>query len=397
MTTATQSALTLATYGSPLRKRGVGPALTVTLSVFILFFLSQLTTVFRDPQPATLSVFLVALSVTGALSLIPVLVYRWLDRREPEPWFMYGLAFLWGGLIASGMALEINTALDQIVGGFLGGALGAPVVEESAKGLGLIVLLVVLRGEFDGPRDGFLYGALIGLGFNWMESSVYITNGFIESGTVPWGFQLAARFVLPGFSGHSLYTAITGTFIGLSLLQRGVARRILLPLVGLVLAMLNHMLWNTLGALVAAALLSLLGAAALGAEGFAALNNNSASLPFWLAWPANLVAVLAANWLGLLVVLLGLRRSDRWERDVMAEQLKPLAGSALVTPAEYANIAGRCEPPREPRGRRIFVAQCNLAKRMFYLLQHGRPADPDPVVGAWRAELSTLRRTSRVQ
>ena len=176
MTTATQSAqteLALATYGSPLRKRGVGPALAATLCVFILFFLWQLTTVFRDPQPATLGVFLVALSVTGVLSLIPVLVYRWLDRREPEPWFMYGLAFLWGALIAGGMALEINTALDRIVGGFLGGAFAAPIVEGTAKGLGLIVLLVVMRGEFDGPRDGFLYGALIGLGFNWTEASVY--------------------------------------------------------------------------------------------------------------------------------------------------------------------------------------------------------------------------------
>ena len=60
---------------------------------------------------------------------------------------------------------------------------------------------------------------------------------------MPWGFQLAARFVLPGFSSHG-YTAITGTFIGLRLLQRGVARRILLPLAGLALAILNHTLWN---------------------------------------------------------------------------------------------------------------------------------------------------------
>lgn len=387
MITATpsrQTEIALATHGSPLRKPGVGLALAVALVVFTCFFTWQLTALFHDPAPGMIRVLLIALVVTGAISLIPIAFLRWIDRREPEPWFMYGLALLWGGLIASGIALEINTAASS-ASGFLGTALVAPIVEETAKGLGLIVLLVALRSEFDGPRDGFIYGALIGLGFNWLESSVYIAGGFTESGAAPWGFQLATRFALLGFSGHALYTGITGTFVGFSLIQRGTLRRIVLPLAGLALAILSHMLWNTLGAALAAITASLLGGAVLASDAIAAVSANPLSIPFWLAWPANAAAVLVANCIGLLAVGLGLRRSGRWEHDVMIEQLKPEVGATIVTPAEYANIKGRGEPPRDPAARRIFQAQCNLAKRKFYLLQHGLPLD-DPIVAAWRRE-----------
>ncbi|MEZ4660109.1 MAG: PrsW family glutamic-type intramembrane protease [Caldilineaceae bacterium] len=85
--------------------------------------------------------------------MIPVWVLRWLDRREPEPWFMYGLAFLWGGLIATGISGDINRYLDDTLG-FLSVVGTGPFVEEITKGLGLLVFLLLLRDEFDGPRDG---------------------------------------------------------------------------------------------------------------------------------------------------------------------------------------------------------------------------------------------------
>ena len=44
-------------------------------------------------------------------------------------------------------------------------------------------------------------------------------------------------------------------------------------------------------------------------------------MPLWLSWLANVIALLVANGLAYLIVLVGLRRSGRWEHGVMGEQL----------------------------------------------------------------------------
>ena len=124
-------------------------------------------------------------------------------------------------MIATGISSEVNGIVDAAVGEMLGAILTGPIIEEIAKGLGLLLFLWLLRSEFDGPRDGFIYGVLIGLGFTWLETAVYIATGFEESGSIAWGFQLSSRYALAGLNGHALYTSITGTFIGFSLLRTG--------------------------------------------------------------------------------------------------------------------------------------------------------------------------------
>ena len=49
----------------------------------------------------------------------------------------------------------------------------APIVEEVAKGLGLLLIFVTARRAFDGPVDGVVYGALIGAGFAFTENIQY--------------------------------------------------------------------------------------------------------------------------------------------------------------------------------------------------------------------------------
>ena len=135
------SELALSSYGSPLRKPVIGWVLAAALVALLIFSLTQLAPFFRSSNPQYLRVLLTALAVTGAITVIPVLVLRWLDRREPEPWLFYFLAFAWGGLIATGIAGDINTNVDKVLGGFLGGILAAPFIEEAAKGLGLLALV----------------------------------------------------------------------------------------------------------------------------------------------------------------------------------------------------------------------------------------------------------------
>src|SRR6516164_9587204 len=94
--------------------------------------------------------FLVALPL--ALLPVPLLIalVLFLDRLEPEPRGALVFAFAWGAGIAALFAGVINTAgllyvtqpaLGKGNGQFVSAAIGAPVVEETLKGLVLVWLL----------------------------------------------------------------------------------------------------------------------------------------------------------------------------------------------------------------------------------------------------------------
>ena len=61
----------------------------------------------------------------------------------------------------------------------------APIAEEIAKALGVVLIFWLLRAEFDNMRDGIVYGALVGLGFNWFEAALYVAQGYAEYGVAP--------------------------------------------------------------------------------------------------------------------------------------------------------------------------------------------------------------------
>jgi protease PrsW len=118
--------------------------------------------------------FVIALPL--ALLPVPLLValVLWVDRLEPEPRGPLIFAFAWGAGIAALAALIINTAgleyvtqpeLGASTGEYVSATFGAPVVEETLKGLVLVGLLWRRRDELDGPTDGIIYAAMVGLGF----------------------------------------------------------------------------------------------------------------------------------------------------------------------------------------------------------------------------------------
>ncbi len=109
--------------------------------------------------------FLIALPF--ALLPVPFLVgcVLLLDRLEPEPRINLVLAFAWGAGVAALLAAVINTAgliyitqpaLGNSTGQYVSATFGAPVVEETLKGLILIGLLWRRRQELDGPTDGII-------------------------------------------------------------------------------------------------------------------------------------------------------------------------------------------------------------------------------------------------
>ena len=101
----------------------------------------------------------------------------WLDRYDPEPFWLLSLAFAWGALLAVFISFIANTLVgvsvavmtDPQIGGIAGAVLAAPFFEELTKGAGLLMIILVFRKYFDGILDGIIFGAVIALGLQRLK------------------------------------------------------------------------------------------------------------------------------------------------------------------------------------------------------------------------------------
>ena len=115
-----------------------------------------------------------------------------------------------------------------------------------------MLLYLIVRDEIDDVMDGFVYGALCGLGFAVVEDVLYFMAAF--GGTpagVLQGFYV--RVLSSGLYGHVLYTGLVGMAIGLVVSRREPApMRERLPVAaGIVaLAVLGHFLVELAAAVV---------------------------------------------------------------------------------------------------------------------------------------------------
>ena len=89
------------------------------------------------------------LSIALLQAVVVLLVIRFLDLYEREPIGVVALLFLWGAIVAGLLASAGNTALEGAlphdVDVVFGPAISAPVVEEVAKGLALVIAVVASR------------------------------------------------------------------------------------------------------------------------------------------------------------------------------------------------------------------------------------------------------------
>jgi RsiW-degrading membrane proteinase PrsW (M82 family) len=192
------------------------------------------------------------------LALVPVpllvAVVLFVDRLEPEPRINLVFAFVCGAGIAAVAAALINTAgleyitqpdLGASAGQYVSATAGAPVVEETLKGLFLVWLIRRRRQELDGPTDGIVYAAMVGLGFAMTENIGYYINALVnpvQGGAQLLGYTFVLRGVLSPFL-HPIFTSMTG--IGAAYAASHRHRGWALPL-GWLTAMLLHAMWNGL-------------------------------------------------------------------------------------------------------------------------------------------------------
>jgi protease PrsW len=203
-------------------------------------------------------------AATCALACLPttafgLFVVRRLDRNEKEPWRLVLVAAAWGAIVATSMviwgeslwdALAVRTLVPGL-GLDASNAFSAGVLEELAKGIAVLLLFLVMRNEFDDVVDGIVYGAAVGLGFNFMESIAYMTNLYAifapegsGSGTIAAGFQWYARQVLGLFFGHATYTALIGAGIGVARQLPRRRQKVIAIISGFIIAIAAHFSWD---------------------------------------------------------------------------------------------------------------------------------------------------------
>ncbi|WP_432544004.1 PrsW family intramembrane metalloprotease [Kineococcus sp. SYSU DK002] len=195
-----------------------------------------------------------------ALAAVPVgpvlATVLWLDRHEAEPPHLLAFAFGWGACVASLGALVLNTGasrlLDRVFHHDFGGAVGdvtntsvlvAPVVEEALKGLGVLLLLLKQRRQFDGVVDGIVYAAFVGVGFAFLENVLYLGRALGDDQPASLVAVFVMRCLVSPFA-HPLFSMAVGVGLGLAARRRSALHRVGAPVLGFAVAVVLHALWN---------------------------------------------------------------------------------------------------------------------------------------------------------
>jgi len=281
-----------------LRKVGAPLGVLILLGTIAGLILIALTAF--NPVGTSIGFVLSSVAMT-----VVVLAYLWLDRWEPEPTRLLVLAFLWGAsvavIIASILQLMTEAAINP---GATEGAspvtivLGAPLTEEAAKGLFLLVMMTGRRrNELNSLTDCLVYAGLVGAGFAWLEDILYIGGGETVGDSL---VTAAMRLIMAPFA-HSLFTTFFGIGVWYALNNRNALARVGFILLGYLGAVIMHGLWN--------------GSSLVGFEAY---------LLVYFLWMVPIFGLII--WLGV--------ASRRKEQRITAEKLPGMVAAGLVTPHE---------------------------------------------------------------
>ena len=282
-----------------IRKVGAPLAVIITFGTIAGLILILLTAV--NPVGMTIGFVLSTVAMTLVL-----LCYLWLDRWEPEPPRLLVLAFLWGASVAILVSVVLELIVESAVNpgqsetSFFTVAVAAPVIEEAAKGLFLLLMMTgARRNELNSLTDCLVYAGVTAVGFAWLEDIFYIANG----GTLASSLVTAAmRLIMAPFA-HPLFTTFTGIGVYFALQQRNTWAKVGYVALGFAAAVIMHGLWNG-----------------------SALVGPGAYFGLYVVWmmPIFFLAIVLAV------------RSRRREQQIVAEKLPGMVAAGLVTPAETA-------------------------------------------------------------
>jgi protease PrsW len=340
-----------------------------------LFGLGVVVHEYRD----VVRVFTAAAALGGFLLLLTLavgyLLPRWARPVLPPPHAISIACVVWGMTAATGCAILANTGLGGIwaktrgvdFADDWGAALTAPLNEETLKACGLVLLALAAAGAIRGPVDGWVYGALTGLGFQVVENLLYALNAILLDGATDPATSVDASFVarvgVTAWGTHWAMTAVAGTGIGCLVARNGrpLARRVPIAVALWLLAMGMHWFFNS----------PLLGRGVR----------------------ETLVKVAVNLVVALLVYHVVRRRYLARFREVAAEEATTGAirpGEAELLPRRYTRRKARTGP--FPRPVRTLIGEIQRAQ-LALVESRIPPADPaEPVRSAeLRAEIVMLR------
>ncbi|MGI0488565.1 PrsW family glutamic-type intramembrane protease [Pantanalinema rosaneae CENA516] len=319
-------------------------------------------------------------------STLGLLLLTYLDRREPEPW-----------AISSGVML-VSTTIATAAAAFFNGLSPVPTLtvglnEEFWKVSPLLLFVFFAPRVVSGVRDGMIYGAIGGFGFNIMETAVYILrSSYPKLGLLEGTTMQLSRLGWWGIENHVIWSALVGAGIGYAVQKTKPSRfRLAVPVGAYLMAALTHTLQD-IG--VSAILLV---AITLGmAQMFGLDPKNPEQVSQFMPTIMALEA-LAINVVILPILLYALVRSGDWERSVIRQQLVG-EQPTVVTPEELKGIESeqrfgirRIPGYSKSVGRAIRNAQNNLAFHKQYLKKRGRSSYEEPLADYLRSEVTRLR------
>ena len=226
----------------------IGLGVLLWLLVIDVFLFTQ------SAGPAVAAICALACLPTTAFGLF---VVRRMDRNHKEPWRLVLVAAAWGAIVATSLVVWGETIWESsaqhalVPGPGLDTSLAfmAGILEELAKGTAVLLLFLIMRNEFDDVVDGIVYGAAVGLGFNFLESISYMTNLYSIFAAEGLGGPAAAiqwygRQVLGLFFGHATYTAYIGAGVGIARQLPNIRMKIFAIVAGFVVAIAGHFSWD---------------------------------------------------------------------------------------------------------------------------------------------------------
>ena len=191
----------------------------------------------------------------STLSAVVGLVFlAWAARLKPTV-LSWLAAFGWGtggALIFAGYG---NTVIDSAVAAsnlsddavdVVTSVVTGPLVEETGKGIGVLVLILAARKLLTRPAQGGVIGALVGIGFAWGEDVGYYVSALEDGMSGLWESFLARALL--GAYGHAIFTGVFGYALAWAVLR---ARNVLVGLLaaagGFVGALALHAQANGVG------------------------------------------------------------------------------------------------------------------------------------------------------
>ncbi|MEN8173256.1 MAG: PrsW family intramembrane metalloprotease, partial [Chloroflexota bacterium] len=270
-------------------------------------------------------------------------ILYWIDRYEKEPKRLLIGAFVWGAAISAGFAFILNTFFgigiylvtgSEIFTEITTSSLVAPPVEETLKGLAVLLVFLAFHNEFDSTLDGIIYAGITALGFAATENVYYIYNyGYLESGFTGLMWLTFVRVFLVGWQ-HPFYTAFIGIGLSQARLNRSPMMKILLPIIGWSFAVGTHATHNAI-----ASLFSGTGGLIIG------------TILDWLGWSVMIAIIIWA-----------LYREKQWIKNYLADEI----ALETISQSQY-DVACSALSQGQARLNALFSGHYRSTKRFYQL------------------------------